>query len=63
MNLLLCCVCVSAGECEGYLCVSQSWPSAIRTIYGDAERYEQTYFSAFPSYYFSGDGARRDKDG
>ncbi|KAL4458768.1 hypothetical protein ABPG75_013633 [Micractinium tetrahymenae] len=51
------------GECEGYLCIKQSWPSNIRTVYGDHERYETTYFAAFPGYYFSGDGARRDKDG
>ncbi|XP_059286047.1 acetyl-coenzyme A synthetase, chloroplastic/glyoxysomal-like isoform X2 [Lycium ferocissimum] len=51
------------GECSGYLCVKSSWPSAFRTLYGDHERYETTYFSAFPGYYFSGDGCNRDKDG
>eukprot|EP01025_Chloroclados_australasicus_P031013 TRINITY_DN3128_c0_g1_i4.p1 TRINITY_DN3128_c0_g1~~TRINITY_DN3128_c0_g1_i4.p1 ORF type:complete len:702 (-),score=75.22 TRINITY_DN3128_c0_g1_i4:641-2746(-) len=51
------------GECEGFLCLKSSWPSAIRTIYGDQERYETTYFKPFKGYYFSGDGARRDKDG
>ncbi|KAG6400638.1 hypothetical protein SASPL_137479 [Salvia splendens] len=51
------------GECSGYLCVKSSWPGAFRTLYGDHERYETTYFSAFPGYYFSGDGCRRDKDG
>jgi len=51
------------GECEGYLALSQAWPSSIRTIYGDHERFESTYFSAFPGYYFTGDGARRDADG
>nr|XP_004242910.1 acetyl-coenzyme A synthetase, chloroplastic/glyoxysomal-like [Solanum lycopersicum] len=51
------------GECSGYLCVKNSWPSAFRTLYGDHERYETTYFSAFPGYYFTGDGCNRDKDG
>ncbi|KAG6402845.1 hypothetical protein SASPL_135059 [Salvia splendens] len=51
------------GECSGYLCVKSSWPGAFRTLHGDHERYETTYFSAFPGYYFSGDGCRRDKDG
>ncbi|KAL7607005.1 hypothetical protein Lser_V15G18013 [Lactuca serriola] len=51
------------GECSGYLCVKKSWPGAFRTLYGDHERYETTYFSALPGYYFSGDGCRRDKDG
>ncbi|EYU31885.1 hypothetical protein MIMGU_mgv1a001346mg [Erythranthe guttata] len=51
------------GECSGYLCVKGSWPGAFRTLYGDHERYETTYFSAFPGYYFSGDGCSRDKDG
>lgn len=51
------------GECSGYLCVRSSWPGAFRTLYGDHERYETTYFKAFPGYYFSGDGCSRDKDG
>ncbi|MFS7956483.1 putative acetate--CoA ligase [Helianthus anomalus] len=51
------------GECSGYLCVKASWPGAFRTLFGDHERYETTYFSAFPGYYFSGDGCSRDKDG
>ena len=51
------------GVAEGYLCIKQTWPSAIRTIYGDQERYETTYFAPFPGYYFTGDGARRDEDG
>ncbi|KAK2968839.1 hypothetical protein RJ640_028232 [Escallonia rubra] len=42
------------GECSGYLCVKSSWPGAFRTLYGDHERYETTYFKAFPGYYFSG---------
>ncbi|KAE8689529.1 Acetyl-coenzyme A synthetase [Hibiscus syriacus] len=51
------------GECSGYLCVKNSWPGAFRTLYGDHERYETTYFKPFPGYYFTGDGCRRDKDG
>eukprot|EP01024_Parvocaulis_polyphysoides_P058137 TRINITY_DN6225_c0_g1_i4.p1 TRINITY_DN6225_c0_g1~~TRINITY_DN6225_c0_g1_i4.p1 ORF type:complete len:414 (-),score=83.95 TRINITY_DN6225_c0_g1_i4:167-1228(-) len=51
------------GACEGFLCLKTSWPSTIRTIYGDQERYETTYFKPFKGYYFSGDGARRDEDG
>ncbi|KAJ4835913.1 hypothetical protein Tsubulata_041693 [Turnera subulata] len=51
------------GECSGYLCVKDSWPGAFRTLYGDHERYETTYFKPFPGYYFSGDGCSRDKDG
>ncbi|KAK1291022.1 hypothetical protein QJS10_CPB18g00567 [Acorus calamus] len=51
------------GECSGYLCIKNSWPGAFRTLYGDYERYETTYFKPFAGYYFSGDGCRRDKDG
>ncbi|XP_057541817.1 acetyl-coenzyme A synthetase, chloroplastic/glyoxysomal-like [Amaranthus tricolor] len=51
------------GECSGYLCMKHSWPSAFRTLYGDHERYETTYFKPFPGYYFTGDGCSRDKDG
>ncbi|RYR04598.1 hypothetical protein Ahy_B06g084373 isoform C [Arachis hypogaea] len=51
------------GECSGYLCIKKSWPGAFRTLYGDHERYETTYFKPFAGYYFSGDGCRRDKDG
>ncbi|KAI3700002.1 hypothetical protein L2E82_44614 [Cichorium intybus] len=51
------------GECSGYLCVKNSWPGAFRTLYGDHERYETTYFKPFPGYYFSGDGCSRDKNG
>ncbi|KAM7509349.1 hypothetical protein LguiA_019802 [Lonicera macranthoides] len=47
------------GECSGYLCVKGSWPGAFRTLYGDHERYETTYFKPFPGYYFSGDGCSR----
>jgi acetyl-CoA synthetase len=51
------------GECSGYLCIKKSWPGAFRTLYGDHERYETTYFKPFPGYYFTGDGCSRDKDG
>ncbi|KAG6475294.1 acetyl-coenzyme A synthetase, chloroplastic/glyoxysomal-like [Zingiber officinale] len=51
------------GECSGYLCIKNSWPGIFRSLYGDHERYETTYFKPFAGYYFSGDGCRRDKDG
>jgi len=51
------------GECEGYIVFSQPWPGIMRTVYGDQDRFEKTYFSRFPGYYMSGDGAKRDKDG
>lgn len=51
------------GEGEGSLAIKSSWPSQIRTVYGDHERLIQTYFSTYKGYYFTGDGARRDADG
>jgi len=51
------------GESEGNLCIIDSWPGQMRTVYGDHKRFKETYFSQFPGKYFSGDGARRDKDG
>jgi acetyl-CoA synthetase len=48
---------------EGHLCLSRPWPSMARTIWGDHQRFLQTYFSTYPGYYFTGDGCRRDKDG
>ena len=51
------------GPGEGNLAIKSSWPSQIRGVYGDAARFKETYFSAFPGYYFTGDGARRDEDG
>ncbi len=51
------------GEGEGALVIKTSWPSQIRTIYGDHQRCIDTYYSTFPGYYFAGDGARRDADG
>jgi len=54
---------VLEGEAEGILVFKHPWPSQARTIYGDHQRYIDTYFSTYPDYYFAGDGARRDKDG
>lgn len=51
------------GVGEGSLAIKSSWPSQIRTVFGDHDRLIQTYFSAYPGYYFTGDGARRDADG
>src|SRR5690606_35782690 len=51
------------GTAEGNLCIADSWPGQMRTVYGDHERFVQTYFSTYPGKYFSGDGARRDADG
>lgn len=51
------------GKCEGNLCIKDSWPGQMRTVYGDHERFEQTYFSTYKDLYFTGDGARRDEDG
>jgi acetyl-CoA synthetase len=48
---------------SGNLCIKTPWPSIARTIYGDHKRFIQTYFSTYPGYYFTGDGARRDEDG
>ncbi|HVC09872.1 MAG TPA: AMP-binding protein, partial [Elusimicrobiota bacterium] len=53
---------VPAGS-GGYLVIKRPWPSMLRTIYGDPKRYESQYFSQIPGIYFTGDGARRDKDG
>ena len=51
------------GAADGNLCISDSWPGQMRTVYGDHERFIQTYFSTFKGLYFTGDGARRDEDG
>ena len=51
------------GEAEGALCIKGSWPGQMRTVFGDHERFIQTYFSTFPGLYMTGDGARRDEDG
>jgi len=54
---------VLEGEAEGNLVILDSWPGQMRTVYGDHQRFEQTYFSTYPGMYFTGDGARRDADG
>jgi acetyl-CoA synthetase len=51
------------GSGEGRLCIAQSWPGQMRTVYGDHQRFIDTYFSQFDGKYFTGDGCRRDKDG
>ena len=50
-------------EAEGVLCVSDSWPGQMRTLWGDHERFQEAYFSQYKGYYFTGDGCRRDTDG
>jgi acetyl-CoA synthetase len=52
-----------AGPAQGYLAIKKPWPGIMRTVYGDHERFRQTYFDRFPGYYLTGDGARRDEDG
>ena len=54
---------VLEGACEGNLVLADSWPGQMRTVYGDHERFVQTYFSTYPGKYFTGDGCRRDEDG
>jgi acetyl-CoA synthetase len=51
------------GAAEGNLCIAESWPGQMRTVFGDHKRFVETYFSTFPGKYFTGDGARRDEDG
>ncbi|HUK06835.1 MAG TPA: acetate--CoA ligase [Stellaceae bacterium] len=51
------------GAAEGNLCIAQSWPGQMRTVFGDHKRFVETYFSTFKGKYFTGDGARRDEDG
>ena len=52
-----------SGACSGNLCISDSWPGQMRSLYGDHERFIETYFSTYKGRYFTGDGARRDEDG
>ena len=52
-----------SGAAEGQLIITDSWPGQMRTVYGDHQRFIDTYFSAFPGYYFTGDGCKRDEDG
>ena len=51
------------GACEGNLVIADSWPGQMRTVYGDHQRFMETYFSTYPNKYFTGDGCRRDADG
>ncbi len=51
------------GACDGNLVIKRAWPSMMRTVYGDHKRFMETYLSAYPGMYFTGDGARRDEDG
>jgi acetyl-CoA synthetase len=54
---------VLEGEAEGFLVITDSWPGQMRTVYGDHQRFVETYFSQYPGLYFTGDGCRRDADG
>lgn len=54
---------ITSVEAEGVLCMKDSWPGQMRTVYGDHERFVKTYFSDYKGYYFTGDGCRRDADG
>jgi len=54
---------VQEGACEGNLCIADSWPGQMRTVYGDHQRFIDTYFKTYPGMYFTGDGCRRDEDG
>ncbi|MBC7465316.1 MAG: acetate--CoA ligase [Bdellovibrio sp.] len=54
---------VLSGAAEGVLALKESWPGQMRTVYNDHARFEETYFSNYPGYYFTGDGCRRDEDG
>ena len=51
------------GAAEGYLVIKRSWPSGMRTLSGDHDRFQNVYFSNFKGYYMTGDGAKRDEDG
>ena len=54
---------VLEGAATGNLCIAQSWPGQMRTVYGDHQRFVDTYFKTYRGKYFTGDGCRRDKDG
>ena len=54
---------IEGNDVSGLLAIKSSWPGQMRTVYGDHQRFMDTYFSQFPGYYFTGDGAKRDKDG
>ena len=54
---------IEGNDVEGVLCIKDSWPGQMRTVWGDHERFEKTYFGDYAGYYFSGDGCKRDADG
>jgi acetyl-CoA synthetase len=54
---------VQSGATSGNLCMADSWPGQMRTVYGDHQRFIETYFKTYPGKYFTGDGCRRDEDG
>jgi len=54
---------IEGNDVEGVLCIRDSWPGQMRTVWGDHERFEQTYFADYKGYYFTGDGCKRDADG
>jgi acetyl-CoA synthetase len=54
---------ITEDPCEGVLCIADSWPGQMRTVFGDHQRFVDTYFSQYKGYYFTGDGCRRDADG
>ncbi len=54
---------IDSTEAEGVLCIKDSWPAQMRTVFGDHDRFMQTYFSDYKGYYFTGDGCKRDADG
>ena len=54
---------IASEEAEGVLCIKESWPGQMRTVYGDHQRFMETYFQQYQGYYFTGDGCRRDADG
>src|SRR5258708_6013465 len=54
---------VLEGATSGNLCITDSWPGQMRTVYGDQDRFVATYFTTYPGKYFTGDGCRRDEDG
>ncbi|TMV63263.1 AMP-binding protein, partial [Thioclava sp. BHET1] len=54
---------ITTTEAEGVLCIADSWPGQMRTVWGDHQRFEETYFQQYKGYYFTGDGCRRDEDG
>jgi acetyl-CoA synthetase len=54
---------ITTTQAEGVLCIKDSWPGQMRTVWGDHERFQETYFQQYKGYYFSGDGCRRDADG